>query len=142
MTPLLQLTAAEVAAAESRIPPPKRRRPPITAGRIAYLLLHWPRQLLRDGPHWHWYLWKGRRQLQQAVNSLPAPETPKGEPLAIPYLTGKRNFPPTTIALLSAQSNIGRPVRPMLYHDGRLDAATVAAFKRLFPDAMTLVGQL
>jgi hypothetical protein len=127
------LTSAELALALSRIPPPKRKRPPLTPGRIVYLLVHYPRQVFRDGFDWHWHLWHGRRDLAAALATLTPPPAPLGEPIALHYLTGKRYFPLTTIALLSAQNHLGRPIRPMLYDDGSLDDETVAAFRRFFP---------
>lgn len=130
MTPL---SPAELALAAGRIPAPKRKRPPLTPGRLVYLLVHYPRQVIGDGFEWHWHLWRGRRDLAAAIAALPAPVAPPGTPVPLHYLTGKRYVPLTSVALLSAQAHFGRPVQPVLYDDGSLDADDIATFRRLFP---------
>lgn len=127
------LSPTDLALAATRIPAPKLRRPPLTPGRIVYLLVHYPRQVFGDGFDWHWHLWRGRRDLAAAIATLPAPPAPSGAPVALHYLTGKRYVPLTTVALLSAQHHFGRPVQPMLYDDGSLDADAVATFRYFFP---------
>lgn len=136
MNALPELSPDELAAAEHRIPAPKRRRPPLTPGRIVYLLYHYPRQLWRDGWRWHFEASRGRKGLAEAVSRLEPEVEPAGEPVRLHYLTGKRYVPLTSIALVSAQRTFGRPIAPVLVDDGTLDSADHAAFLRLFPRAV------
>ncbi len=138
-----RLSPADVSAAALRIPPPKRKRPPLTPGRIVYLLYHYPRHVWRDGFEWHYHLWKGRREMRARLAKFqPAPPA-AGPPLRLHYLTGKRYVPLTTIALLSAQQVMGRPIEPWLFDDGSLDADDTAAFRRFFPNAhLVLQGEI
>jgi len=129
----LPLTPAEVAEAALRIPPPKRKRPPLTPGRLVYLVYHHPRQVWRDGIEWHYHLWKGRRDLAAAFAQLRPPPAPAGEPVRMHYLTGKRYVPLTSLALISAQRAMGRPVQPVLFDDGSLDETDIATIRQLFP---------
>lgn len=135
MTFPLPLSPAETAEATRCIPPPKRKRPSLTAGRLVYLLYHHPRQMWRDGLEWHYHLWKGQREMAATFAALPPPPIPAGEPVRMHYLTGKRYVPLTSIALISAQQSMGRPVHPVLFDDGSLDARDIATFQRLFPAA-------
>lgn len=67
------LSESDVATAFTRIPAPKRKRPPLTPGRVVYLLYHYPRHVLRDGFEWHYHLWKGHREMAAALASFPPP---------------------------------------------------------------------
>jgi hypothetical protein len=131
----LPLTPAETEQAARCIPAPKRRRPPLTLGRLFYLVYHQPRQMARDGFEWHYHLWKGRRDLAKAFAALAPPPVPAGVPVRMHYLTGKRYVPLTSLALISAQQTMGRPVQPVLFDDGSLDAGDVATIRHLFPSA-------
>jgi hypothetical protein len=132
----LPLTEADIALAGERIPPPKRKRPPLTPGRLVYLLYHYPRSVWRDGFVWHYHLWKGRREMTAAVGTLSPPPLPPGPSVRIHYLTGKRYVPLTIISALSAQHAMGRAVQPVLCDDGSLDEADAAEFRRVFPSAI------
>lgn len=134
MTP--RLSPEEIALAEQRIPPPKVKRPPLTPGRIVYLLYHYPKHIWREGFSWHYHLWKGRRDLTRALGDLKPPPAPAGEPVALHFLTGTRYVGLTSVALLSAQHRFGRPVRPVLYDDGSLGEKECDIFRRLFPNAV------
>ena len=128
------LSPSDVALAATRIPPPKRKRPPLTPGRIVYVLYHYPRHVWNDGFEWHYHLWKGRREMARTLASFPPPAVPPGAPLRLHYLTGKRYVPLTTLALLSAQHASQRPVEPWLFDDGSLDESDAAQFRRYFPN--------
>jgi hypothetical protein len=135
------LSAAEIAVAAARIPAPKRRRPPLTPGRIVYLLWHYPRQVARDGAVWHWHLWRGRQGMADAIASLAAPPPPAGHALPVHYLTGKRYLPLTLISALSLQTQSGRPVQPVLCDDGSLAADDLATLRRIFPGATVIAKE-
>jgi len=131
----LPLTSAETDEAARCIPLPRRRRPPLTPGRLIYLVYHHPRQVWRDGLEWHYHLWKGRRDLAKAFAVLGPQPVPPGEPVRMHYLTGKRYVPLTSIALISAQQAMGRPVHPVLFDDGSMDQRDADTIRHLFPSA-------
>ncbi len=131
----MELSPAELRQAEAAIPAPKKKRPPLTAGRALYLAYYYPRQVAREGLAWHWHLWKGRREMARSLACLPAPSPPAGDPVPIHYLTGHRYVHLTCVSLLSAQNRMGRPVQPVLHDDGTMGAKERDAFLRLFPSA-------
>ncbi|PAW68616.1 MAG: hypothetical protein B9S34_01790 [Opitutia bacterium Tous-C1TDCM] len=137
----LPLSAADLAVAAARIPAPKRRRPPLTPGRIVYLLWHYPQQVARDGAVWHWHLWRGRNDMAAAIAGLAAPPVPAGPVLPVHYLTGKRYLPLTLISALSLQHQTGRPVQPVLCDDGSLAADDLATLHRIFPRAEVIAKE-
>src|SRR5437762_611356 len=97
----LTLSDADLALAATRIPPPKRKRPPLTPGRIVYLLYHYPKAVWRDGFEWHYHLWKGKREMAAAIASLAPPPPPPGAPIRLHYLSGKRYVPLTLVSAIS-----------------------------------------
>jgi len=130
-----RLSETQVAIALSEVPPPKQIHPPLTAGRLVYLLYHYPKGVLEDGFAWHYQRWQGRRAMGPAMANLRPAHRPPGSPVAIHYLTGKNYVPLTTLALASAENHFGRPVDPVLYDDGTLDDRARSQFLRPFPQA-------
>lgn len=138
------LTARALAA----IPPPttQYRKPPLTLGRIAYLLYFAPRGALEKG------LWKtlrgvwGRRQMQRALPdfSLPEPPAAKTAPeLPIHFLIGARYLPEACLVSHSLAWAAQQPIAAHFYDDGTLTPADCDFLRSKLPRArFTLIGEI
>lgn len=136
------------ARALAAIPPPttQYRKPPLTLGRIVYLLYHAPRGALKKG------VWKtirggwGRRRLELALPGFVLPEPPaaQGAPeLPVHFLIGARYLPEACLVSHSLAWAAQRPVAPHFYDDGTLTAADCDFLRSKLPRAhFTLIGEI
>ena len=128
------------ARALAAIPPPSRqyRVPPLTPGRVVYLLYHAPRGALKKGVWKTIRGWMGRRRLEHALPHFVLPEPPaaKGAPeLLIHLLIGARYLPEACLVTHSLSWAAQRPVVPHFYDDGTLTAADCDLLRSKLPRA-------
>ncbi|QYM80490.1 hypothetical protein K0B96_07750 [Horticoccus luteus] len=128
------------ARALAAIPPPttQYRKPPLTAGRLLYLLYFAPRGALKKG------VWKtmrgarGRRAMQRALPDFRLPEPP-GATSAVPidahFLIGARYLPEACLVAHSLAWASGRSVVPHFYDDGTLTSADCDFLRAKLPRA-------
>jgi hypothetical protein len=109
-------------------------------GRLAYWLYYTPVSVVRDslaagGPIGQWRTARGRAEMIAAAATLPELPAGTGEPITLHLLTGRRFWDQTAFCLWSFAHHSGRPLSPVLYDDGSLEAPHCAALLRLFPAA-------
>jgi hypothetical protein len=114
-------------------------------GKLALALWHQPVGRLRlswqnGGPWQERRTEAGRRAMVVAAASLPALPPSPGRPLELHLLTGRRFYHQTAFCLWTFARQAARPVHPVIYDDGTLDAASLAPVQRLFP-ALRVVTQ-
>lgn len=138
------LTARALAA----IPPPttQYRKPPLTLGRMVYLLYYAPRGALQKG------VWKtlrgtwGRRRMMQALPDFSLPEPPAASTapeLPIHFLIGARYLPEACLVSHSLAWAAQRPVVPHFYDDGTLTRADCEFLRSKLPRArFTLIDEI
>lgn len=112
------------------------------AGRLLYQLWHRPLGAIRlsarhGGPFAQAAAARGRRAMEDAVARLPALPDRPGRPFTVHLLTGRKFAHQTAFCLHSLARVCPQPLGVELYDDGSLDAASVAALRRLAP-ALTL----
>jgi hypothetical protein len=133
-------TASDKTRALAAIPPPttQYRKPPLTLGRIAYLLYYAPRGALKKG------VWKtmrgarGRRQMQAALPDFSLPEPPAAtetSELPIHFLIGARYLPEACLVTHSLAWAAQRRVAPHFYDDGTLTRADCEFLSSKLPRA-------
>ncbi len=110
----------------------------MTPGRFLYLLWHKPRaefrQCLADGgPLEQWKTYRGRRAMERAAATLPAPADCGGPPLELHLLTGRRFWYQTAFCLWSFARQTRRDVAPVIIDDGSLTAENRETLGGLFP---------
>ncbi|MES1167523.1 MAG: glycosyl transferase [Pseudomonadota bacterium] len=108
-------------------------------GRLFYLAYHrpvaWFRSLLAaGGPLEQRRTERGRRAMEEAAAQLPVPSPSLGVPLELHLLTGRRFWYQTAFCLWSFARHAGRPLAPVIYDDGTLEAAHRDPLARLFPN--------
>lgn len=130
------------------IPPPttQYRKPPLTLGRLVYLLYYAPRGALKKG------VWKtlrgarGRRQMQRALPdfSLPEPAAAAGAPeLPMHFLIGARYLPEACLVTHSLAWAAQQPVVPHFYDDGTLSPDDCDFLRSKLPRArFTLIAEI
>ncbi len=129
----MDLSPEELRKAESAIPPPKRARPPLTLGRMAYLGYYYPRHLWKSGLRRNASIWLGRARMRRALDTLAPPPPPLGPVLPAHLLLGAPYVPLASVALLSLQAQTGRPVAPVLHDDGTLSPPALGRLRAFFP---------
>lgn len=144
----MTVNSREMARALAAIPPPttQYRKPPLTLGRLAYLLYYAPRGALQKG------VWKtmrgarGRRQMQRALPnfSLPEPAVGAAAPeLPIHFLIGARYLPEACLVTHSLAWAAQQPVVPHFYDDGTLSRDDCAFLRSKLPRArFTLTAEI
>ncbi len=128
------------ARALAAIPPPttQYRKPPLTPGRLAYLLYHAPRGILQRGLLRTMRDGWARRRLARAVPGFELPEPPAAagaEPLALHLLIGTRYLAEACLVSHSFAWAASRPVVPNFYDDGTLTPADRALLHAKLPRA-------
>src|SRR5580700_7931246 len=109
-------------------------------GRALYHAWHRPAGALLDcmregGPLEQRRTARGRGEMEAAAARLPGlPET-GGAEVALHVLTGRRFWYQTAFCLWSFARHAGRPVAPVIYDDGTLDAQVREPLARLFSRA-------
>lgn len=130
----IDLTTEDLARAESCIPLPKARRAAITPGALFYWLWHHPKLIRRDGIRAHIEAWVGERQFHQALaRYVPTDQEPRGQPLVVSLLAGRKHTPLAAVALLSLEKTSSRPVYPVVHDDGSLGLDDKERLRLLFP---------
>ena len=122
------------------IPPPtlQYRKPPLTLGRLWYLLYHAPRGAQKKGVRATLRGWWGKRRLAQAVPHFVLPEPSlqaSVEPLALHLLIGARYLAEACLVSHSLAWASGRPVAPHFYDDGTLTPEDCALLRSKLPRA-------
>lgn len=110
------------------------------AGQVVYWVWHRPVSQLRDlvaegGPFARHRTERGRREMEAAAHTLPAPPPGAGAPFGLHLLTGKRFWYQTAFCLWTLARHTGRTLAPVLYDDGTLTAEFREPLARLFPTA-------
>lgn len=110
-------------------------------GKILYHAWHRPVGKVRDlieagGPFAAWRTGRGRRAMEAAAHTLPAPSAGPGAPVGVHLLTGHRFWYQTAFCLWTLAHHAQRPLAPVLYDDGTLAAADREVLQRLFPTAV------
>ena len=115
--------------------------PPLTAGRVVYLLYHFPmaeiRRSLRQGGPWQQTLDRqGRAEMARSAWELPAPAfLDFNSPLELHLLTGAAFAFQSLYCLWSFSHAAQRHLRPILYDDGTLTPLLMDQCRVVFPSA-------
>jgi hypothetical protein len=121
------------------IPPPttQYRKPPLTAGRVVYLLYHAPKGAIQKGPRKIFNGWLGKRRILRALPSFVLDEPPSvsGDPVELHALIGARYLPEACLLNHSFAWASRRPVIPTFYDDGTLTPDDCALLKSKLPRA-------
>jgi len=109
-------------------------------GKILYQAWHRPVGQLRDliaagGPFQARRTELGRAEMEAAARSLPPLPASAGQPLELHLLTGRHFWYQTAFCLWTFARHAGRPLAPVIYDDGTLDAGFREMLARLFPAA-------
>jgi hypothetical protein len=110
------------------------------AGKILYHAWHRPTGYARSvlaagGPLEVWRNDRGHAAMIAAARELPPLPATSGAPLELHLLTGRRFWDQTAFCLWTFARHAGRPIAPVIYDDGSLNAETRAPLARLFPAA-------
>lgn len=114
-------------------------RPPITPGRIIYLLYHRPvgavrRCLSNGGPYVQWHTHRGERAMRAAAANLLVPAVAADAPACeLHLLTGARYWHQTAFCLWTFASHSRRRIAPVIHDDGSLTEEQLGHLRRLFP---------
>jgi hypothetical protein len=84
---------------------------------------------------------QAKRQMAAAAHQLP-PLTPAPNPDRIYFLSGRKFWYQTCFCAYSLITRSGIYVRPVIYDDGSLTQADVAAIQRIFPDAEIIAAEV
>ena len=111
-------------------------------GRLVYAVWHKPLgelgALVREGgPLVRRRNRLGREAMERAAATL-TPLAPEGSAITLHLLTGRRFWYQTAFCLQSFSKAANRPVRPVIYDDGTLDAEVRASLTRLFPETQVV----
>jgi len=123
-------------------PAPQYRKPPLTLGRLYYLIYHAPKAALQKGPRKIVRGWFGKRRLAQALPEIkfPTPSKPSDEkPISIHVLSGARYLAEACLLTHSLAHAANRPVAPSLYDDGTLTADDCNLLRDKLPNATLLL---
>lgn len=109
----------------------------MTPGQFLLRFYHTPVNRLRDlwrngGPWEERRTEQGRAEMEAAAAVLPPPVA-SGAPVEVHLLTGRRFWYQTAFCLWTFAHHARRPLAPVIYDDGSLDAACQAPLQRLFP---------
>lgn len=110
-------------------------------GRLAYRLWYQPTNRAREviangGPMEVWRDELGRREMEAAAHTLPAPPVINDSaPLEIHLLTGKKFWYQTVFCLWTFARHSVRVLHPVIYDDGSLTMEFCETIERLFPGA-------
>lgn len=113
-------------------------KPPLTPGRLLYLLYHQPvglieRSLREGGPWQQWRTRRGRLAMIDAARALPPLPAPPADAPEVVFLSGVRFWYQTAFCFWSLCQHAGRPLRAVIYDDGSFDAELAAECRRIFP---------
>jgi hypothetical protein len=117
----------------------------MTPGQFLLKFYHTPLNRMRDslrngGPWVERRTEAGRIEMEAAARRLPALPAGTGRPVELHLLTGRRFWYQTAFCLWSFAQQSGRPLAPVIYDDGSLDAACREPLARLFP-AIHFIGK-
>jgi hypothetical protein len=107
-------------------------------GRALHLVYHRPVEWLKamhaaGGPWEQRRTEHGRRAMEAAAHSLPPLPPASGAPLELHLLTGRRFWFQTAFCLWTFARHTGRPLAPVIYDDGSLEAPHRDSLARTFP---------
>jgi len=107
-------------------------------GKLLYQCWHRPLAALHHshrhgGPFAQWQAARGRRAMERAAATLPAPPVRSGPEFPVHLLTGRRFIFQTVFCLHTLARHCPTPLGPTLYDDGSLDDDSRALILRLFP---------
>ena len=120
------------------------RLPPLTPGRLFYLLYHLPKAELTKsarggGPREQWRDWRGWRAMQAAAARLPPVPNFEGPPLFVHQVTGRRYLAQSLFCLWTLSHASRRNIVPVFYDDGSFHPRITDRLLEVFPAAQIVI---